>query len=50
MLVKHDDRMARLLTNRRPPAEGWAWLKYEDDGHEVEADLGNVQLMALMEG
>ncbi|EOW8879020.1 transcriptional repressor gene korB [Escherichia coli] len=50
VLVKHDDRMARLLTNRRPPAEGWAWLKYEDDGHEVEADLGNVQLMALMEG
>lgn len=50
VLVKHDDRMARLLTNRRPPAEGWAWLKYEDDGHEVEADLGDVQLMALMEG
>jgi len=24
--VKHDDRPARLILNRRPPAEGWAWL------------------------
>lgn len=50
IMVKHDERMARLLTNRRPPAEGWAWLKYEDDGQEFEADLAVVHLMALMEG
>lgn len=50
VLVKHDERMARLVLTRRPPAEGWAWLKYEDDGHEVEVDLGAVQLMAVMEG
>ena len=48
--VKHDDRPARLILNRRPPAEGWAWLKYEDDGHEFEADLSSVQLVALLEG
>lgn len=48
--VKHDDRPARLILNRRPPAEGWAWLKYDDDGHEFEADLSNVQLVALLEG
>ena len=48
--VKHDDRPARLILNRRPPAEGWAWLKYEDDGQEFEADLGTVQLVALLEG
>ncbi|EOV4287836.1 transcriptional repressor gene korB [Escherichia coli] len=48
--VKHDDRPARLILNRRPPAEGWAWLKYEDDGHEFEADLATVQLVALLEG
>ncbi|QSQ54834.1 ParB/RepB/Spo0J family partition protein (plasmid) [Xanthomonas translucens pv. undulosa] len=47
--VKHDDRPARLILNRRPPAEGWAWLKYEDDGQEFEADLGTVQLVALLE-
>ncbi|WP_050570533.1 transcriptional repressor gene korB [Xanthomonas arboricola] len=48
--VKHDDRPARLILNRRPPAEGWAWLKYDDDGQEFEADLGTVQLVALLEG
>ena len=37
--VKHDGRPARLILNRRPPAEGWAWFKYEDDGQEFEADL-----------
>jgi ParB family transcriptional regulator, chromosome partitioning protein len=48
--VKHNDRPARLILHRRPPAEGWAWLKYEDDGHEFEAELGTVQLVALLEG
>lgn len=48
--VKHDDRPARLILNRRPPAEGWAWLKYEDDGQEFEANLDTVQLVALLEG
>lgn len=48
--VMHDDRPARLILNRRPPAEGLAWLKYEDDGHEFEADLATVKLVALLEG
>lgn len=48
--VEHDGRPARLILNKRPPAEGWAWLKYEDDGHEFEADLSSVQLVALLEG
>ncbi len=47
--VQHDGRHARLLLNRRPPAEGFAWLKYEDDGHEFEANLAHVQLVALLE-
>lgn len=47
--VQHDSRPARLILNRRPPAEGWAWLKYEDDGQEFEANLSKVQLVALME-
>jgi ParB family chromosome partitioning protein len=50
ILVKHGQRMARLLTTRRPSADGWAWLKYQDDGHEFEADLGTVQLIAVVEG
>jgi len=48
--VEHDGRTARLILNRRPSAEGYAWLKYEADGQEFEADLAMVQLVALLEG
>ena len=48
--VEHDGRPARLIVNKRPQAEGWAWLKYEDDGMELEADLIQVKLVALIEG
>jgi len=48
--VQHNERSARLILNRRPPAEGFAWLKYDDDGHEFEANLAQVQLVALLEG
>ncbi len=42
--VRHDDRPARLILNRRPPAAGYALLKYEDDGQKFLADLSRVQL------
>lgn len=48
--VEHDGRPARLMLTKRPPAEGYAWLKYEDDGHEVEASLADVKLVAVLEG
>jgi len=48
--VRHDDRPARLVLDRRPPAPGVAWIKYDDDGHEVEADLAAVQLAGIVEG
>jgi ParB family chromosome partitioning protein len=47
--VKHDGRPARLLLNRRPQTEGFAWLKYDDDGYEFGADLADVQLVAVLE-
>ena len=47
--VQHDGRLARLILTRRPPAEGFAWLKYDDDGHEFGADLTSVQLVAVLE-
>ncbi|HGF5206004.1 TPA: ParB/RepB/Spo0J family partition protein [Vibrio parahaemolyticus] len=50
VMVTHDNRSARLVLDRRPSSDGFAWLKYEDDGHEFEADLGDVQLMSLIEG
>ena len=48
--VKHNDRLAQIQLGRRPSAEGFAWLKYDGDEHEVEADLTSVQLVALLEG
>jgi ParB family chromosome partitioning protein len=46
--VKHDEREARLLTERRA-AYGLAWIKYDDDGQEVEVDLNQVALVAVIE-
>jgi ParB family transcriptional regulator, chromosome partitioning protein len=40
--VLHNNRVARLMLDRRPPAEGYAWLKYEDDGYGFEAALRYV--------
>ncbi len=48
--VDYRGRPARLILHKRPSAEGRAWLKLEDDGVEVEADLGKVKLVALIEG
>jgi len=48
--VRHNDRFARLILDRRPPADGFAWLKYDDDGQEFEANLSSVTLVALLEG
>lgn len=47
--VDHNGRTARLILDRRPPAKGCAWLKYEDDGQESKADLAKLQLLALLE-
>jgi ParB family chromosome partitioning protein len=48
--VRHDKRCAQLNLHRRPHAEGFAWLKYEDDAQEVEVSLAQVRLLALVEG
>jgi ParB family chromosome partitioning protein len=47
--VQHDKRSAHLILNRRPQAEGFAWLKFQDDGQEAEVNLADVQLLALLE-
>jgi ParB family chromosome partitioning protein len=50
VVVLHDERQGRLLLGQRPSAEGLAWIKYDDDGHEFEAALDRVQLVAVIEG
>lgn len=47
--VRHEGRAARLLLNRRPSAQGLAWLKYDDDGTEFETTLDRVKLVAVLE-
>lgn len=48
--VEHSERLARLILTRRPPSDGYAWLKYEDDDHELEVCLADVKLVALLDG
>lgn len=48
--VEHDGRPGRLLLNRRPSREGASWMKYDDDGSEFEAELGEVRLISVIEG
>ncbi len=50
LAVRYKRRPARMLLNRRPTRDGLAWLKYDDDGQELEADLTHVKLVALREG
>lgn len=50
LLVEHAGRPARLDLQRRPLAVGQGWLKYEDDGQEVECKLAELKLVALVEG
>lgn len=47
--IEHDERPARLQLDRRA-ANGLAWIKYDDDGHEVEIDIGAAKLIAIVEG
>ncbi|MFL6631639.1 MAG: ParB/RepB/Spo0J family partition protein [Massilia sp.] len=47
--VEHNGRNAYLLLSRRPLSSGRAWLRFEDDGQECDADLANVRLLAIVE-
>jgi ParB family transcriptional regulator, chromosome partitioning protein len=47
--VKHEGRLARLILTRMPLTPGYTWLRYEDDENEFEADLSQIQLVAIIE-
>jgi ParB family transcriptional regulator, chromosome partitioning protein len=42
-------RAVRLMTNKRWSAEGFAWVKYEDNGEEIEIELDQLKLNRLIE-
>lgn len=47
--IEHDGRPARLVLARRAE-NGLAWIKYDDDGQEIEIDIGLAKLVAVIEG
>lgn len=47
--VEYKGRTAYLLLNKRPLANGRAWLRFEDDGQECDADLADVRLLAIVQ-
>lgn len=48
--VRYQGRAGRLLLDRRPRREGFAWVRYDDDGKEAQAELANIRIVALVEG
>jgi ParB family chromosome partitioning protein len=50
LLVEYAGRPARLNLQRRPLAVGQGWLIYEEDGREVECNLAELKLIAILEG
>ena len=49
VIVKHGERSAQLLLDRRAQTVGLGWIKYQDDGQEIEVMLVDCTLDALME-
>ena len=50
IVIRHNDRPGRLALHKRPTTEGLAWIKYDDDGQEIETDLAELDLVALIDG
>lgn len=47
--VLFNERPAQLLLHRRPHREGLAWIRCDDDTGELEAELSQVKLVALLD-
>jgi ParB family chromosome partitioning protein len=47
--VVYDERQALLLLDRVPSGEGRAWVKVQDTGEELDADIRRITLVALHE-
>lgn len=50
LLVVYDGRAAVVLLSRKPSTDGLLWIKYEDNGEEVEIDAGACCINLLTEG
>lgn len=50
MQVRVEGRLAHLLYSRRPSQFGMAWIKFEEDGSEIESPLTDIHFVGLLEG
>jgi ParB family transcriptional regulator, chromosome partitioning protein len=50
IMVKHDGRPGRLLYKKRPAEVGFAWIKYDDDGQELEVIAESLELDSVIDG
>lgn len=48
--VLHKGRKAELLIQRRPPAKGWGWVRFQEDGRVSKVELSQLRLLALIPG
>lgn len=49
VMVKHKDRTAQLILDRRAQTVGVGWIRYQDNDQEIEAVLTECTLNALLE-
>jgi ParB family transcriptional regulator, chromosome partitioning protein len=47
--VRYKGQLGRLILTRRPLSAGYVWMKYEGEENEFEADLSQIQLVAIIE-
>ena len=50
IIIKHDARPGRLLYKKRPTEVGFVWIKYDDDGQEIEVFATNLELDSVIDG
>ena len=49
ILGTYKNRAVRLMINKRWSADGFAWVKYEDNGEEIEIEIEQLTLNRLIE-
>ena len=49
ILGTYRNRAVRLMVNKRWSADGFAWVKYEDNGEEIEIEIDQLTLNRLIE-
>ena len=48
VMVRHGQRLARLVITRRPSAVGRAWIRYEESGEEIDVGLDSVVIISVV--